>query len=258
MLRIDLLPRSIAIARTNKIVIALIIVLLLLEVVALGAMLLAVRGQRARTEAELAEVTVVANQVRDLQAQISSKEADLAPIQAKIDFVDEANASGEQYWDRFYAINEYIYEKAQVTRFSITMPDQVNFDVIVGDTTETARFVLNLTMCPAITNLSVSGLPAGVSIEGVGGAGGGGFTPMAGMEDEAGMPGDDMGMAAPTATATATGEIRLSVSATLTEPVSEPAPGGGAPAGAPGMPGEGMPPEGMPPEDMPVEEPPME
>ncbi|HCA48174.1 MAG TPA: hypothetical protein DEP45_12730 [Armatimonadetes bacterium] len=245
MLRIDLLPRQIAIARTNKLLIALIIALLLVELGVLGAMLMGVKGRIATTSAELERVTKIADEVTKLEGEVTQKEGELAPIQAKVDFVDEADRSGEQYWDRFHEINEYIYENAQMTRFSITGTSSVNFTVVVGDTTDAARFVLNIVHCPALSNVSVSGLPPGVSIEGAGGAMGGGFQPMAGMEPgmepgiDPGMePGMGAGMGGATPQASATGEITLDITATLTEPVSVPAPGGGgAAAGAPGMPG---------------------
>ncbi|MBD3293426.1 MAG: hypothetical protein GF393_10915, partial [Armatimonadia bacterium] len=206
---------------------------------------------------------VTANKVRDLESETSAKQGQLDPIQAKIDFIEDANTSGEQYWDRFHAINEYIPEFAQMTRFSITAPGSVNFTVIVGDTTEAARFVLNIVHCPALSNVSVSGLPAGMSIEGAGGAtGGGGFQPMGGPEmgmDMGMEPGMEPGMeamgpmggmgggAAPQASAS--GDITLDVSAALTESVGEPVPSGGAAAGgggAPGMAGMGGPGMGAP------------
>jgi hypothetical protein len=245
VLRIDLLPRQIAIARTNKLLIALIIALLLIELGVLGAMLMGVKGQIATTSAELERVSAIADEVTKLEGEVAQKEGELAPIQAKVDFVDEANESGEQYWDRFHAINEYIYENAQMTRFSITGGSSVNFTVTVGDTTDAARFLLNIVHCPALSNVSVSGLPPGVSIEGAGGAMAGGFQPMASMEPgmepgiDPGMePGMDPGMAmgGPTPQASATGDITLDVTATLTEPIEVPVPGAGA-AAAGGMPG---------------------
>lgn len=254
----------------NKILVALIIVLLLAEMGALGVMLVSIKGQQADVEAELDKTTKIADETRSLESEISSKEADLAPIQAKIDFVEEANKSGEQYWDRFHAINEYIYENAQMRRFSLTGPSSVNFTVIVGDTTDAARFVLDLVHCPALSNISVSGLPAGMSIEGIGGTTrGGGFQPMGGPEEMMGEPGmmDEPGMMEPgmgamgpmgggsAPQASASGDITLNVTASLVEPVSEPAPSGGAGGGGgagmgmgmgPGM-EPGMGPEGMPP-----------
>lgn len=285
MLRIDLLPRQIAIARTNKILVALIIVLLVAELAALGIMYMGIRGEQSRVAEELEKTTKVADEVRKLESEISSKEADLKPIQDKIDFIEDANKSGEQYWDRFHEINKYIYENARMTRFSLTGGNSVNFTVVVSDTTEAARFVLNLVHSPALANVSVSGLPAGVSIEGAGGAGGGGFQPMGGemgmepgMEPGMGEPGMEPGMGGPMGggpapQATAEGDITLNVTASLTEGVSEPAPSGGGGAGGagggiggmppgmdPGMMEPGMAEPGMedpamaePPEDMPAE-----
>lgn len=264
MLKIDLLPRHFAIARTNKIVMALFIVLLLVVMAGWGFAYMMVRGQIAKTNEELEAIEPKAQETESTKAETAQKQAELAPIAAKVDFVAEADKSGAQYWDRFHAIAAWIPSFVQITQFSITNPANVNFDAIVGDTTEAARFVLNIIQCPALSNISISGLPAGVSIEGVGG--GAGFTPMGG-----GMPGAEPGMEAGMmepgmapmggGQLTAAGEIRLSIAATLTEPVSEPVPAGGAPAGgAPGMPGmepgmaPGMEPgmEGAPPGEPPA------
>lgn len=287
MLKIDLLPRHFAIARTNKIVIALFIILLIAVMAGWGFAYMMVRGQISATQAKLDEVEPIAKKTEQTEQEIAQKQGELAPIAAKVDFVAEADQSGAQYWDRFHDIVAWIPAFAQITQFSITNPANVNFDAIVGDTTEAARFVLNIIQCPALSNVSISGLPAGVSIEGVGGAAG--FTPMggamgpgmepgmeAGMEPgmEAGMPGGP-GMApmGGGAQPTASGEIHLSITATLTEPVSEPVPGGGGaaaggmPGGMPGMPGmepgmepgmpgpEGAPPGGEMPPEAPDEEP---
>lgn len=244
MLRIDLLPPGIKTRRLLKFLVVLVVAVLLAEGGVLFAMYTGVRNTRQATEEELARVTQIANEVRSLEGEIGEKRGELQPIADRIEFVEKADASGEQYWDRFHAINEYIYDRAQMTRFSITNPDRVNFDVIVGDTTETARFVLNLMMCPAITDLSISGLPAGMSIAGVPGTAARGFSPMGPEEDDMMMddPYMDEGMGpGPGATIVAPvdGDIRLSITATLTESVSEPTPGvADAPPGMPGMPGE--------------------
>lgn len=275
MLKIDLLPRHFAIARTNKIVMALFIILLLVVMAGWGFAYMMVRSQIAKTNEELEAIEPKAQETESTKAETAQKQAELAPIAAKVDFVAEADKSGAQYWDRFHAIAAWIPSFVQITQFSITNPANVNFDAIVGDTTEAARFVLNIIQCPALSNISISGLPAGVSIEGVGG--GAGFTPMGGGMPgaEPGMPpgmepGMEAGMMEPGMAPmgggqlTAAGEIRLSIAATLTEPVSEPVPAGGAPAGgAPGMPGmepgmaPGMEPgmEGAPPGEPPAGEP---
>jgi len=268
VLRIDLLPRRVPRMQRNKWIIFGICVLLVAEVLATGGWYLQVQRNIGTTQDQLAETKKKADKVRDIEGKTQQKQGDLAPIAQKVDFVAAADQSGAQYWDRFHAINAYIYEKAQVTRFSITNPDQVNFEVIVGDTTEAARFVLNLIQCPSLDNISISGLPPGVSIEGVGGRGAAGFTPMGGpemgmMDDEAFME-EEPGMGIPGApggmrrgAAAAPGDIALSINATLTEPVSEPMPTGGAAApgggrgGGPMEPGPGM---GPMPDEMGMEE----
>jgi len=263
LLKIDLLPRHFAVARTNRIVMVLLIIALLAVmggwVFALGM----VKSQISSTQKKLEAVEPKAKEVERIESETAAKEAELAPIAQKVDFVEQADDSGAQYWDRYHAINEYIADFAQVTRFSITNPNSVNFTAIVGDTTEAARFVLNLIQCPALSNVSISGLPAGVSIEGAGGASVS-FSPMAGpmgmepgMEMGAAPPGGEPGLMEPGMMGgpgmggggqpSATGEITLNITASLTESVSEPTPagaGGGAAAGmgmgmGPGM-GAGM------------------
>ncbi len=237
MLRIDLLPPGIRTRRLHKLLVALVVAILIAETGVLFAMFRGIRAERREAEETLAEVKPIADQVRSIDSDISAREAELQPIADKIEFVDEADASGEQYWDRFHAINAYIYERAQVTSFSIQEPDSVSFNVILGDTTEAARFVLNLMMCPVIHNLSISGLPAGVSIAGAApGVATPGFTPM-GPEDD--MMYDEMDMApgAPRAPTVAPGvdEISLSVSASLIEPVRRPVPDEAPDPRMPGM-----------------------
>jgi len=256
LLKIDLLPRHFAVARTNRIVLAGMVALLVLVMLGWGAVIMNVKAQTAEANRKYEEVKPIADKVRATEAETQSKQAQLQPIADKVKFVELADKSGEQYWDRFHAINKYIYEKAQVRSLSITNPDSFNMQVVVGDTTECARFVLNLIRCPALTAISISGLPAGVSIEGAG-AGAVSFTPAAeAAAAPAGAPGapEAAGPAPPSA---AGGEIVLSVSAKLVEPVSEPLPpgaGGGGPGpaggmapgegGAPGAPGGGGPPGG--------------
>jgi hypothetical protein len=253
LLRIDLLPRHFAVARVNKLVMAVMILILIVAMLFWGGMVMATGKKINAAEQRYQDAHGDAEKVRTLERETKAKEAELAPIAAKVDFVGEADRSGEQFWDRFHAITRFIYERAQVSRMAITPPGSVNFDAVVGDTTECARFVLNLIQCPALTQVSVSGLPAGVSIAGAGGRAAAVAAPagMAGMEpgmemeaeqavaEEAGM-GGPMGGGAPTAAAAVPGEIHLSISAQLVEPVSEPMPpGGAAPAAGPAPPGAG-------------------
>ena len=271
MLKIDLLPGHFRLARVNKFVAVVIIVILLVTLAGWGYAFLAVKTKIARTDADLTKVKVKADEVRGLEKETEQKQSDLQPIADKVDFAEAADKSGEQYWDRFHAINEYIYEKAQVTQFAVSPPTTVSFQVIVGDTTECARFVLDLIRCPALSQVSISGLPAGVSVAGVGGTGGTmSFSPQGpGMGMEEGMPAEEAemmegggpgggGPSGPTTT-TAAQDIQLSVAAQLVEPVEEPMPKGAAgaaagPGAGPGEFGPEMgPEEAMPPDEGPPE-----
>ncbi len=264
MLKIDLLPRHFAVARTNKMVLTAMIILLVLVLGGWMAVIGGVKSSITRVEKETEEIAPTAKEARDTQAEADAKQSELQPITDKVEFVAKADESGGQFWDRFHAVNEYIYNKAQITNFSVTTAGQVNFTATVGDTTECARFVLNLIRCPAISNVAVSGLPAGVSIEGAGGASMS-FSPMGGGMGMGGPgmdPGMDPGMMAPgmepgmddpgmmgggpqpSAGSSAAGEIVLSVTASLMEAVEEPTPpgmgGGGGAMGMGAMGGMGM------------------
>jgi len=258
LLRIDLLPRTFEIARRNKVVMAVMVLALILALAGWGFAVVKIRSDIARTQQEYDAAHAEAEKVRAIEKETQAKQAELAPIAAKVDFVSQADRCGEQFWDRFYSISQYIPENAQLTRISITPPNSVNFSVIVGDTTECARFVLNLIKCPALSEVSISGLPAGLSIRGVGSAGGRAtFRAQAGAA-EAAMPGAEAEMPAaeapgmgpgglaggPGAAVTRPGgpeEIRLEIAGVLAQSVSEPAPpgAGAAPAAGPGGPGVG-------------------
>ncbi len=228
------------------------IVLLLVTLVGWMAIIGGVKSKITAANAEFDKVHPTAEETRAAETETASKQSELQPIADKVQFVTDADECGGQYWDSFHAINEYIYERAQITSFSITGGSAVNFNAIVGDTTECARFVLNLIRCPLLTNVSFSGLPAGAAVEGAGGAtssfSAGGAAPGMGMDPGMmGEPGMDMGMGmgmemgggSAGGNVNADGDIVLAVSATLVEGLSEPMPPGSAVAGGAGM-GMGM------------------
>ncbi len=265
MLKLDLLPAHYTIARRNRKVIFMSIPL----IVGVAFLWLLVTMQLshtiARTQAELEETKAEADKVRKLQEETEKKKAELQPIQDKVDFIMAADKSGRPYWERFHEINKFIYERAIMTRFAITPPSSVSFEVELETTEDAGRFILNLIQCPAITGISISGQPAqGGVIEGVSGAasaaagpGGPGAPGMPGpgapgMPPEAmgGMPGPGgPGMPGPggppaggaPAGRGAQGPIRLTVTATLTQPITVPQPPGAAPAGGAMMGGPGGP-----------------
>ncbi len=230
MLRIDLLPRSIAQGRRNVRLLMFSGVAIAVAAVVMFLWLQQVKTNIAQTEEEYNEAHTKAEAVRAIDSEASAKQTELDPIAGKIKFVEKADGSGEVYFDRFWKINEYIYVQAPMSSFSISPPASVSFTVQVSDTTEAGRFVLNLIQCPHITGIQISGMPPGESVE----------------PERAGSA---------TAPTIAREEvITFNVTATLTDPIETPQPpavGGGAGAGAPGggMPGgpEGMmPPMGGP------------
>jgi len=191
VLKIDLLPRHFAVARKNKALLALFAVLLMVAAAAwlFQAKSLAAQIDKVKADTEALQPTL--QLVDKLTQDTQAKQAELAPIKAKVDFANEANKSGRGFWKAFHAINDYIWENVQVSNFSITPPGSVAFTATVRGTVGAGRFLMNLLRCPAITSIRMNGLPAG---QGIAGAGGEGVPAGAGMP---GAPGPFMGPAVP-------------------------------------------------------------
>ena len=221
MLRVDLLPRVIVQGRRNVTMAMFCLIAVVVTAVVMFLALQQVKNNIAQTEVKLADATQRADEVRKIKNEATAKDGELAPIQAKLDFVDAADASGDQFFDRFWKINEYIYARPQMTSFEISPPASVSFTVQIADTTEAGRFLLNLIRCPHIAGIQISGMPAGETVEPTGSA------VMRTMEEV----------------------ITFNVTATLTEPVEIPEPpAGAAAAAAPGAGGpEDMMMDGLPP-----------
>jgi len=164
VLKIDLLPRTFAQARTNKLLLVAGLVALLLCAGFWLNMSLSLQRQIAQTEAKIEEVKPIATEVDKLTSELNQKKAELQPIADKVSFVKEADKSGEIYWDQYHKIKRYIYGRAQMTSFSITPPNSVSFNVTLRGTTEYARFLLNLLRCPYMTLTSFQPLSAGRGI----------------------------------------------------------------------------------------------
>ena len=105
MPRVDLLPRVIVRGRRNAQLLVFCIFIIRAAAVAMLLMLKSVQAKVADTEQKLADAKQRADAVRATEAETAAKKAELAPIQAKIDFVDAADQSGEPYFDRFWKIN---------------------------------------------------------------------------------------------------------------------------------------------------------
>ncbi len=257
MLRIDLLPEHFAAARAAKAWLFLMVLLLLASAAGCFGWLMMTKGRLAAVQAEYDDWHQKAEAVRALERKAGELETLAAPIDAKVEFIEAADASGEPYWNAFDKVNRYIYARAHVFRFSIQPPNRVHFEVEIPDTTTCGRFVLNLIRCPDISNIRFGGsIPAGPGVGPAAGAGGGGAMGMGMMGPEMGMegmPGEMSGMmegmppmmggsgmpaGGGGGRGRAGGPIQLSVDAELKEAISTPQPGGGgaAPA-APGGPG---------------------
>ena len=272
MLKIDLLPGHFAAARNAKLCLVGMVVLLLISTIGCMGWMMAAKKDRDATIASHDEWKKKADHVRDLGKQADDLEAEAAPIDGKVRFVEDADGSGEAYWAEWDKVNRYIFARAQVLDMQVQPPNSISFNVEVPDTTSVGRFILNIIRCPDISNVRVTGsVPGGPDVGPAGGGGGGGgggmgmgmMGPggggmMGGMEGPGMMGGPGMMMGGPGGggggggggTATVGGPITLRVSAQLTESIDEPSPdaGGAAAAGggAPGMGGMGGMGGGMP------------
>jgi len=271
VLKIDLLPKRFAIARKNKWILAIGIIFLVVVGAGFWVKAKAIHAEIAKIEQATADVKPTADDVRKLETETSEKQGWLDPIKAKIDFVEKADKTGEEYFDRFHSINKYIWAEPQMPRmssFSITGGSSVQFTVMVHGTAEVGRFLLNLLRCPDLTNITYSGVPGGRSIAATGtGAvttgGGPGMPGPGGRPGPGGMPygigpGGMPGLAGgPQAAATSGAAgvepgspnepISLQISATLAKSITTPTPPGGGGGGmmAGGMGGPMMGPAGM-------------
>jgi len=293
VLRIDLLPRHFAVARRNKGLIVLMVVLVIPVLIGMMSWTAKLSADKAAIQSQIDKVRPDADKAQELSSEATAERAKVAPVQQKIAFIAAADECGGQFFDRFYAVSEWISNKARISNFTITPPNTVSFSAELQNSEDLARFILNLLRCPHLTGISITssgGALAGGAIA-PGGAGGGppmgggapgmppGMRPGAGGMPGApgpgapggpggpgmpgapgpGGPGMPGGMAGPAAGPTRTagpGAISLTVSASLVEPVSVPAPpapavaamaggtAGGMGMGGPGMGGPGMP--GMP------------
>lgn len=271
MLKLDLLPAHYAIARRNRKVLFMSIPLLVIVVLGWLGYLAHINSTINATQQKLDETKTQADAVRKLQADTKARQAELDPIQGKITFVQQADLSGSQFWDRFHQLNNYIYDRAVVSSFSITPPSSVSFTAEVETTEDAARFILNMVRCPYITSFSFSAPTTmeGGAIEGAEGmaAAGAGAGAAPGAEPGASPAGPEAGPpppggpgagpgaagAAPAGGQAAGGPIRFTVTCTLKQPIAIPTPpaagggggpGAGGPAGGPG--GPGGPPGGAP------------
>ncbi|MCX7599081.1 MAG: hypothetical protein N2512_09475 [Armatimonadetes bacterium] len=168
MLRIDLLPKSFRIARLNKLMlVGLLVVLGLVAAYWLqtGA---TINAQIADTERQIASVRDAANQYDQTMAELGDKQAELQPIADKVKFVEDADKSGEIYWELYHKLKRYIWAQARMETFRISPPNACSFTVQVTGTTQYARFLLNLLRCPDLTITSFTVLSAGRGVPSAG------------------------------------------------------------------------------------------
>lgn len=238
MLKIDLLPKHFAVAARNKKLVVLLAVLLVAVGGALFYWKTDLENKTAKAIADTEALKPIVAAVDNYTAETSKLES--GPAEAtlwkqQLQFVKDADALGPKYWKAFHKINEYIWEGARMTSFSLTPPSTVSFTVEVRGTRGAGKFLMNILRCPAITGITMNGLPAGAgaTAEGVlpsgaalpamaapGGGGPGGPPPGAPpMGPPGAMPGAMPG-AVPGA------------------PGAAPAPSGGPPSGPPGSPTE--------------------
>lgn len=189
MLRIDLLPPGVRRARTNRKLLALIVLLLLAAGLGVGFYATTLQAKLSGLQEEYTKVKAAADEVRATEAEAGGIQGRLQPIADKISFIRQADECGYPYWERFFEIAEYIYGGAELRFFGIMAhaagglvgggdpealyqqtgpsggsPDCA-FGVTVKNANECARFILNIIRCPEISNVRISGtVPSGRAI----------------------------------------------------------------------------------------------
>ena len=119
MLRVDLLPVRIPRARTNRVLLVAILVLLGASVLGVLGMVGQKTAELNRANDELTQQKTAADAVRAVESETGTVQGRLKPIADKIKFIDQADECGYPYWERFAEVNEYIYGGAQVHWFGI-------------------------------------------------------------------------------------------------------------------------------------------
>jgi len=179
VLKIDLLPARIPRARTNKRILALLGLVLIAALLGFGFLMTTTQAKLAAANEELQKATEEANKVTAIENETQAIRARLQPIADKVKFCEQADECGYPYWERFYAINEFIYGGAEMRFFGImsrNAPGLVGdgspealyhvsgpagtdcaFAVRVKNTNEFARFILNLIRCPEISDIRIQG-----------------------------------------------------------------------------------------------------
>lgn len=183
MLKIDLLPARIPRARTNKKILALLGLLLIAALLGFGFLMTTAQTKLAAANVELQKATEEANKVTAIESETQAIQSRLQPIADKVKFCEQADECGYPYWERFFAINEFIYGGAEMRFFGImsrNAPGLVGdgspealyhqagpagtdcaFAVRVKNTNEFGRFILNLIRCPEISDIRIQGAVPG-------------------------------------------------------------------------------------------------
>jgi len=187
VLRINLLPRTYAIARRNTALFVLVLAVVVASIFGWLAVVGALKVQDNAVQADIAKVKPDADRYTQLTGDAQAASSRVQPLQDKLDFIAAADTSGGQFFDRFYAINEFIAGTAQVTSFTINPPTSVSF-MVTMPAADYPRFMLNMIRCPHLTGISISGVTQpgtailpGTAGQAAGGGGGGAMGPGAGM-----------------------------------------------------------------------------
>ena len=177
-MKIDLLPNWVRHAITNKKLLAVLVLLLLVWGLGVASLLLKTGKELSVAQDELDNATRRADEMRKIEGEAQAISGRLKPISDKVDFIAQADESGYAYWDRFYEIAEYIYGGAELHFFGIMArpagglvgdgtpealynlagPAGVDcaFAVTVKNTNEAARFILNMIRCPELSDIRIS------------------------------------------------------------------------------------------------------
>jgi len=241
-IRIDLLPRYVALRRWFKRILA--VCLMLISAFAAILFLIYYREQLrlATLKTNIANVKVFADKTDAAEAAAATATAEAQPLQSTVNFLVDAGRTGSERAALLDLIRRYVYNGAVVGSLDISDGKTAVFSGMVRTPDDYARFLLNLRRGTAPAGILFAKLPEGSGILG--------WPNRSGTTATAGAPGQP----APAAPAPAPGQPQTGVvpldavryqifpnninaKAELREPIVVPIPPGeAAPAPAPGGP----------------------
>lgn len=159
MIKINLLPKGLY---EKKIVRNLAVMFAVLAMVVAGGGVgyrMKLAADIGRMTAEVEDIEARQKMVQGLKANVQQEAAKLAPIQAKVKFIEEVFAHNEKWPKLYEELAKYTYKKVLYRRLT---PSQngLQIDAFTPSISDAGRFLLNMYRANDIfSSVTISGLP---------------------------------------------------------------------------------------------------